>query len=414
MTTMTAPTIRRTYPDVFDAGLPSVAYEHAGDPEEAHRLIARARRKAPIAIGPHGPEILSHPLVRAVLRDERFTPPKGLFLAAQGVTSGPLWDRAAANLLSLGGPAHHRLRRLVAKAFTPRAAERLRGTCVEVITELTDQCAPVGACDVVADIARRYPIPVICALLGAPPSDWDLISRWADDIFKMFSWNVDGNGAVIEQAGCEFDEYIEAMVAGRLFTLSDDLLSDLIRAEVDGDRLTHAELLMLADGVLLAGTDTTRNQLAAAVQVLCEHPAEWQLLAEHPELAPVFVEELMRHTPIALGTIRMAREDVELGGVMIPAGTVVVANTAAANRDPDIYPDPDRFDITREQPPAMLTFGGGAHYCLGSHLARLELTQALTVLTRRWRNVRLDGPVRWKPLTGISGPMDLPVSFDAA
>lgn len=411
---MTTMTVQRTCPDVFDAGLPFVAYEHAGDPEEAHRLIAQARRQAPIAIGPHGPEILSYQLVRAVLRDERFAPPKGLFLASQGVTSGPLWDRAASNLLSLNGAEHHRLRRLVAKAFTPRAADRLRDICVEIVTELTDECAAAGHCDVVADVARRYPIPIICALLGAPPRDWDLISGWADDIFKMFSWNVNHHQAVIEQAGCEFDDYVEAMVAARMFTLSDDLLSDLIRAEVDGDRLTHAELLMLAGGLLLAGTDTTRNQLAAAVQVLCNHPAEWQLLAERPELAPVFVEELLRHTPITLSTIRMAREDVELGGVMIPAGTVVVANTAAANRDPDVYPDPDRFDVRRDGPPAMLTFGGGAHYCLGSHLARLELTQALTVLTRRLHNVRLDGPVRWKPLTGITGPAVLPVTFDAA
>jgi cytochrome P450 len=410
MTTLTC----RRYPDVFDAGLPSIAYEHVDDPEEAHRLIAQARRQAPIAIGPHGPEILSYRLVRSVLRDDRFAPPKGLFLASQGITSGPLWERAISNLLSLDGAEHHRLRRLVAKAFTPRAAERLRGICAEVVTELTDGCAAAGHCDVVADIARRYPIPIICALLGVPARDWDLISAWADDIFKMFSWNVGGNEDVIEQAWCELDDYVDAMVAGRLFGLGDDLLSDLIRAEVDGDRLTHAELLMLAGGVLLAGTDTTRNQLAAAVQVLSKHPVEWQQLAEHPELAPVFVEELMRHTPIALSAIRMAREDVELGGVTIPAQTLVIANTAAANRDPEVYPDPERFDVTRAGPPAMLTFGGGVHYCLGSHLARLELTEALAVLTRRLHNVHLDGPVRWKPLTGITGPAALPVTFDAA
>ena len=155
------------------------------------------------------------------------------------------------------------------------------------------------------------------------------------------------------------------MIAHRRHALTDDLISELIRAEDDGDRLTHDELLMLAAVLLIAGTDTTRNQLAAAVQVLCDHPDQWALLAEHPELAPNAVEETMRHSPVVFATMRIAVDDVELGGVLIPAGTLVIANTAAANRDPAVYDDPDRLDITREAPPAMLTFGGGVHYCLG-------------------------------------------------
>jgi hypothetical protein len=130
--------------------------------------------------------------------------------------------------------------------------------------------------------------------------------------------------------------------------LTDDLLSDMMRAEVDGDRLTHDELLMLAATLLMAGTDTTRNQLAAAVEVFCEHPDQWALLAEHPELAPNAVEEAMRYSPVIFTTMRTALEDVELAGVTFPAGILVIANTAAANRDPAVYQDLDRFDITRE------------------------------------------------------------------
>jgi len=121
----------------------------------------------------------------------------------------------------------------------------------------------------------------------------------------------------------------------------------------------------------MAGTDTTRNQLAAAVQVLCDHPKQWALLAEHPELAPQAVEELMRHSPVIFTSMRKAAEDVQLAEVTIPAGTLVLANTASANRDPAVYHDPDRLDITRANPPTMLSFGGGIHYCLGAHLARL-------------------------------------------
>jgi cytochrome P450 len=150
---------------------------------------------------------------------------------------------------------------------------------------------------------------------------------------------------------------------------------------------------MLAATLLGAGADTTRNQLAAAVQVLADHPDQWALLAGHPELAANAVHEVMRYCPIIFDTVRRAAEDVEVGGVTIPAGTLVLANTAAANRDPDIYGAPQRLDITRKDAPAMLTFGGGVHYCLGAHLARLELTEALRVITQR-RPGTLEGHYR--------------------
>ncbi|KRD17159.1 cytochrome [Mycobacterium sp. Root265] len=399
--------------DVFDADLPTLSYEQLPSSAAAHAAIGAAHRQAPIAIGAHGPEILDYNLVRAVLRDDRFRVPEGLFLANQGITSGPLWDRAISNLLSLHGAPHTRLRKLVARAFTPKSAARLRPICVEVINDLIAR-TDAGRCDMVADIARQYPIPIICALLGAPREDWGLFSAWTDDIFKMFSWNLGDQAPVVERAWDALDGYVDAMVHRRTETLTDDLLSDLIRAECDGDRLTHTELLMLAGGILIAGTDTTRNQLAAAVQVLCEHPQQWSLLAGHPELAAHAVEELMRHTPVVFSTIRETLQDVELAGYLIPAGTLVVANTAAANRDPAIYPEPDRLDITREGAPAMLTFGGGVHYCLGVHLARLELVEALVAITQAMPDAHIVGAVPWRPLTGISGPAALPMEYALA
>jgi cytochrome P450 len=409
---MTVDAIGTNSPTVFDAGLPAIAYENAQNPDEAHRLIRRARLQGPIAVGPHGPEVLSYELVRTVLRDPRFCMPKGLALAAQGITSGRLWDKVTTGLLSRDGADHNRLRRLVSKAFTPRSTARLETTIVEVITELVDPVTGMGRCDVVADIARRYPIPIICGLLGAPRADWQLFSDWADDIFKALTWNVADHAAVIMAAFDELDAYIDDMVAQRRHNLTDDLISQLIRAEDGGDRLTAGELRMLAEGLLMAGTDTTRNQLAAAVQDLCDHPQQWALLADHPELAPQAVEELMRHSPVIFATMRKAVEDVELGGVRVPAGTLVIVNTAAANRDPAVYDDPDRLDITREGPATMLTFGGGIHYCLGAHLARLELAQALSVITRRMPNPHRAGPARWKPIIGITGPTTLPIEFD--
>jgi cytochrome P450 len=396
---------------VLDTDLPTIAYEHAQTPEEAHELIRQAQRQGPIAMGPHGPEVLTYELVRTVLRDDRFAMPKGLALAAQGVTSGELWDISLKGLLSLDGADHHRQRRLVSKAFTPKAADRLRTTCADVIADLVDHHASAGRCDVVADIARQYPIPIICAMLGTPPEDWHLFSDWADDVFKLFDWNVVNDEPDILRAWRALEDYLDDMVTCRRNALTDDLLSDMIRAEVDGDRLTHDELLMLSATLLMAGTDTTRNQLAAAVQVFCDHPDQWALLAEHPELAPKAVEEAMRYSPVIFTTMRVTQQDVELAGVNIPAGTLVIANTAAANRDPVVYPDPDRFDITRGNAPAMLTFGGGIHYCLGAHLARIELAEALSTMARRMPNIRVAGPVPWKSITGITGPASLPVEF---
>lgn len=402
---------RAPCPSVFEADLPVIDYEHTSHPDEAHAIIGQARRQAPIAIGPHGPELLSYELVHSVLRDPRFRVPQGMFLAAQGITSGPLWDRVAALIISIDGDEHRRLRRLVSKAFTPRATARLHTTITDVISDLVDCHAADRHCDVVTDIARRYPIPIICALLGAPAEDWEQFSAWTDDIFKAFSWNAAADAPAILAAWAALDAYIDDMVARRRRSLTDDLLSELIRAEEDGDRLSIDELRMLAAGLLLAGTDTTRNQLAASGHVLCDHPDQWARLARQPELAHRAVEETMRIAPVSIGALRTAVEDVELAEVLIPAGTLVLANTAAANRDPAVYPDPDRLDITRAGAPPMQTFGGGTHYCLGVHLARLELAEGLAVMTRRMPHAQRTGPAPWKPLTALSGPVTLPISW---
>ena len=402
-------------PNVFEAGLPAFTYGLTSSPHDVVEDLRRAQSRAPIAIGPLGPEILCYELARDILRDNRFRLPPGVTLAAQGITSGPLFDKLATSLLGLDGPPHVRLRKLVAKAFTPRATARLHETIQDVVNGLIDRVVDAGQCDVVTDIARPYPTPIICALLGAPREDWQLFSDWTEEVFKAFNFQPDVtfDEAAIMRAWGELDAYVDDMVAARRNSLTDDLLSELIRAESDGDRLDLDELRMLVAGFLMAGTDTTRNQLAASVQVLCEHPDQWAKLRDHPELAMQAVEESMRHSPAASIVPRAAVEDAEFGGYLFPAGTFVFANTFAANRDPAIYDDADRFDISRTGAPPILTFGGGAHYCLGANLARRELAEALTVLTRRLRAVHRAGPAPWKSLLGMTGPTTLPIEFSS-
>lgn len=408
-------TVTSTAPSVFDAGLPLLDYGLAAAPHDILEDVRKAQACAPIAIGPLGPEILSYELCRDMLRDNRFRLPPGITLAAQGITSGPLFDKLANSLLGLDGAPHTRLRKLVSKAFTPRATSRLQDTIHEVVDELIDAVVDAGRCDVVTDIARPYPTPIMCALLGAPREDWHLFADWTEEVFKALNFQPDVtfDEAAIMRAWGELDAYVDGMVAARRNNLTDDLLSELIRAESDGDRLSLDELRMLVAGFLMAGTDTTRNQLAASVQVLCDHPDQWEKLRDEPELSMQAVEESMRHSPAASIVPRAATDDVEFGGYLFPAGTFVLVNTFAANRDPAIYGDADRFDVTRKDAPAILTFGGGAHYCLGANLARRELAEALVVLTRRLPPPRRVGPAPWKSLLGMTGPTTLPIEFTA-
>ncbi|KUI01945.1 cytochrome P450 [Mycobacterium sp. IS-3022] len=400
-------------PSVFDADLPTLTYDITATPQEIYPQFRAAQEVAPIALGPIGPEVLSYELARAILGDPRFGIPPGIHLTAHGVTSGELWDRVTRSILCMEGAEHRRLRSLVSRAFTPRATARMDTTIHAVINELIDAVEADGRCEFVEAIARPYPIPVICALLGAPAEDWQLFSKWAEDIFKVVSFDIDlaAEEPAVLRAWDAFDEYIDDMIAHRRAELTHDLLSELIRAEHDGDRLDAAEVRMLAFSILLAGTDTTRTQLGASMQVLCDHPEQLALLRDRPELAMNAVEETMRHSPSMCSTLRSAGEDVTIGECTIPAGAFILVNTFAANRDPAIYDDPTRFDITRGDPPPILTFGGGAHYCLGANLARRELAEALKILAARMPNPRLTGPAPWRPLLGMSGPTSLPIEF---
>src|ERR1700742_4321730 len=188
-------TVDTDSPSVFDAGLPTIEYDLTANPEQVYPKLSEAQALAPIALGPLGPEALSYELVRTVLRDSRFQIPSGYILAVQGITSGPLWEKVVNSLLGMEGAEHQRVRSVVSKAFTPRAVERLHATIVDVIDEIVEPISRQGHCDVVTDIARPYPVPVICALLGAPREDWQQFSVWADNIFKAFTFPFAADGA---------------------------------------------------------------------------------------------------------------------------------------------------------------------------------------------------------------------------
>ena len=384
---------------------------------ERHDAIAAvkaARQQHWLARTDMGYSVVGLADVTAVLRDKRFHSALSIIDRNPDLADTD-WARSRRqSILTMEGEDHARLRRLVAPAFTPASANRLRPTMRAVVGELVDQVAPQGECDLVADVCEPYPIPIICELLGAPPQDWKLFSSWATDIFRIFNNNLAEDLPLIMRAGNELTEYVTDMIAERRADPRDDLLSDLIAIEEEGDRLSTEEMTMLAQAVLMAGTDTTRNQLACSVALFSEHPEQWVLLAENPELAPRAVEESMRYLGAVRGTARIASEDIVFRDVLFPQGTLVSTSLAGANRDPDAFDDPDVFDITRERETAQMTFGAGIHHCMGAALARAELQEALPLLARRMRGLTRGGEIEWKPSTfGIWGPARLPLRFEA-
>ena len=393
--------------------LPTVEFDFA-DAEEHRNALLALSKESWIAKG-----VFAYPIFRyedcvAILRDKRWHSAAALAAEAFGVNDPRLKERRRESILSAEGDVHTRLRRLVAPSFSPRAADRLRPFMREVMNSLIDPVAKNGKCDLATDICDPYPIPIICELLGAPKKDWQLFSRWAEDVLRIFNATASEELDVIFKAQDELGQYTRQLIADRRSRPADDLITSLIAAEEAGDKLDEAELEMMVEAVIVGGTDTTRNQLGCSIALFAEHPEQWQLLAERPELAGKAVEETMRYFGAVRATGRFASEDIEYKGVLFPKGTLVTPSLSIANRDETVFNDANVFDITREpagQP--QMTFGSGIHYCLGAALARAEQQEALPIMAKRMKNLRIDGTVTWKPSTvAIFGPENMPIAYD--
>ena len=395
--------------------IPYIDFMAAESREERERQFAAAREESWIArTDMGGYSILRYEDCVALLRDRRWHQAFARMSEMMGLDPDAMQRRPS--ILTAEGDEHARLRRLVAPAFTPKAADRLRPYMREVINRLVDPFAGAGTCEFVSDVCEPYPIPIICTLLGAPEEDWKQFSRWATDLLSIFDGDVLEKLPVIQVAQDEMSAYVHELVERRRKKPGDDLLTDLIAAEEGGDRLDTEDLESLAVAVLVAGTDTTRNQLACTVALFTKHPDQWKLLAERPELAARATEESMRVLGAIRGTARFATEDIEYKGVLFPRDTFVSTSFVSANNDDSVFPEPETFDITREGATSPhLTFGSGIHYCLGAWLARAELQEALPILAQRMPDLEVDGEIRWKPeSTGIWGPAHLPLRFTSA
>lgn len=346
--------------------------------------------------------------VRLVMTDPRFSR-----AAAASVATSGLGEMAKDSILGMDPPEHTRLRRLVARAFTARRVEDLRPRVVELVDELlTGLEKKERPADLVENFSLPLPVQVICELLGVPPGDRHTFHGWSDTVLS-------GWGADQQRVAVAFDSlsaYLAGLIAAKRAAPADDLMTALIAARDEQDRLSERELVTLCVSILIAGHETTANQINMFLLTLLRYPDEMARLRADPDGIPQAVEELMRFVQLGDeggGMPRVTTEDVELGGVMIPAGSAVMASLAAANRDPLVFNQPDRVDVGRGQIQHM-GFGAGVHHCLGAQLARMELQESLRGLLGRFPDLRLAVPeseLRFKTGMIVRSLEALPVTW---
>lgn len=322
-------------------------------------------------------------------------------------------DFLSRSLIGTDPPEHTRLRRLVAKAFTARRVEGLRPRVQEIADALLDRITPRGSADLVGEFALPLPITVIGELLGVPEADRDRFRGWTDEMLDR-PFDPGSDMARVTEGRERMHGYLSDLVAAKRTHPADDLLTDLVQASDEGERLDAQELLAMTFLLLIAGYVTTVSLVGNGTLALLRRPDQLERLRADPSLVPQAVEELLRFDgPVNPGLTRFALEDLEIGGVRIPRGDMVLLAIAAADRDPDRFPDPDRLDVGATDP-GHLAFGHGIHYCLGAPLARLEGQVAFTSLLARLPDLALDIPedqLRWTGGGVLRGLRQLPVTF---
>ncbi|WP_328895572.1 cytochrome P450 [Streptomyces sp. NBC_00236] len=356
--------------------------------------------------------VAGHADCSKVLRDPAMSSERDLFRLSP-TARGP----RTRNFIHLDPPDHTRLRRLVTKAFSPRVVAALEPRIRTLTEDLFRAAAERGRFEIVSDLAYPLPLQVICELLGVPVADHHLFQAWSAKLSEALEPPLPGLVAPratgeAARARAEFIRYFSEVIAERRTSPRDDLVSQLIQVNENGDQLTDSELLATCILLINAGHETTVNLIANGVLALLRDPDALRLLRAEPELAGNTVEEVLRYdAPVQL-TTRVARQDTAVGGTVARAGDMLLVLIGAANRDPQVFEDPDSFDIRRPRASQHLSFSAGAHFCLGAALARLEVRIAFELFATRVIDPRLTGEeIPYKPNLSLRGPDRLDVDF---
>ncbi|MBM2822486.1 MAG: cytochrome [Thermoleophilia bacterium] len=315
------------------------------------------------------------------------------------------WDVERWSLLWLEPPDHTRIRKLVASAFTPKSVEAMREPAVRLANELLDAFVESGAMDILYDFAQPYSIGLICRWLGVPLDNHRDLLDWSHAMVKMYELDTTEEQAVLASAAAAaFRDYALDLMAERRRSPRDDLVSGLVGARVDGERLSDAEIVSTVIVLLNAGHEATVNTLGNGLNALMKHRAQWQRLVDGSVPAAAAIEELLRYDPPLQLFERWVLEDgVEVEGVLIPRGEKIALLFGAANRDPRVFVEPDGFDVGRSNAADHISFGGGMHVCIGAPLARIELEASLGALVERCPGLELTAEPRRTPAFVIWG-----------
>ncbi|MFN0018317.1 MAG: cytochrome P450 [Pirellulaceae bacterium] len=355
--------------------------------------------------------------VHAGLRDHRLSSAQlaqvmGRLPEGEREEARPLKEILTGRLLLTDDPDHRRIRMLMQLAFTPRQVERMRAEIQQTIDELLEPCAASGRFDLIAELADPLPAHVIAAMLGIPTEDRQLFKKWTDDIYAFMGVSAEPISARAKRAtesAIQLRSHLAALFAEARRQPREDLLSAMVAAEGEGSRLSETELFANVVGMINAAHETTANLIGNTVLNLLRYPDQWQRLLGEPSLCDNTIEEGLRYDAPIQMLGRRASVDIEMHGVTIPAGQQVALILGAANRDPDQFADPNRFDITRSEI-KHVAFGGGPHFCLGAALGRLEGQMALATLVNRFPNLLLtDKPIAWRPYPVFRGLRGLPL-----
>jgi cytochrome P450 len=397
-----------------EVALPEIDLVSPENWQNAPELFGEMVRNGPLARLAHTGTlvVLSAQGVEDVLRDPRMLASGTKPLESLGIVDGPLYDWWSRIVVQSNPPVHPRLRGLLNRAFTPRRAEAMRPRVAEISQELLAEGRDNGSLDVTGRFAHEIPVRIISEMLGVPKNDHEIFGHWSDEIGMAFATVITPEARQrIEKALSNLNGYVENLIADRRAAPKDDLISALIEAEEAGDRLSQDELLAMVSNLIFAGHDTTKGLISVTMKLLSDHPEQLEALWADPDLIPNAVEEILRFEPIAMMTVRTASEDLEVLGEHVKIGESVILAIPAANRDPNVYDGPDHFDVTRPIE-KHLSFGQGAHFCLGASLARVEAQEALRSVVQMGCRVEvIDPPPRWIPYATIRGFESLRVSL---
>lgn len=359
----------------------------------------------------YGIAVLRHNEAGAILKDRRLRQGSWSWPAQNGITEGVLSDWWKGSLVGLEGDDHQRIRKLVNPAFSKSVIAQLTESFRELAHDIIDGFADAGECEFMIDFAEPFSSRALARLLGLPEDEWRELSALSSDLGLAFGPTIHQERERIESAILGLYDRADVLVLRARDNPGDDFVSMLANATVDGDRLGDRELRELIASLIFGGMDTTRSQLGLAVQCLVEDAEQWALLAEQPDLGAQAVEEVVRFNPTINWVTRLAIEDFTFGGVEIAKDTVVHVLAYATGTDP-LAVGPAVFDIAAKRAPHF-GFGGGRHHCLGHFVARLDMREAIVALTQRLSGPRFSRPPSYRPPTGNTGPIELPLSFTA-